>query len=98
MHSHVNGHEQQSLARGAPMAAEKIAKWQNRPGRKLRVVFVNDSFWGYVDLPDAPTAQKKYEVALRASTRGTVSLYRPGSPYRDVVTPPLGDTNVEVFE
>src|SRR5688572_28731451 len=76
----------------------KIAGWIARPQRKLRVAFVDDTFWGYVDLPDISAAQKRFEDDLRVSTGGKVSLYKPGSPYRDAVTPALHDSNLHVFE
>jgi hypothetical protein len=77
--------------------ASKISQWKHPAGRKLRVVFVDDSFWGYADLPAKPNAQKALEDGLRRSTRGTVSLYRPGSRYRDAVTLPLTAANLQVF-
>jgi hypothetical protein len=76
------------------MSTSKIAEWRPPRGKKLRVVFVDDGFWGYVDLPDRPMAQKVYENRLRERTGGTVSLYHPGSDYRDAVTPPLDDHNL----
>jgi hypothetical protein len=80
------------------MNTVKTGSWQGRPGRKLRVAFVDDQFRNYVDLPEAAGVQKRYEDRLRAATGGRVSLYRPGSPYRDDMTPPLDGSNLEVFE
>lgn len=80
------------------MTDVKIAEWTPRSGRKLRVVFLNDDFWGYVDLPDVSTSQKHFEDALRKSSGGKVSLYKPGSPYRDEVTPALDQANLHIFE
>ena len=42
--------------------SEKTSNWIAKRGRKLRVVFVDDVFWGYVDLPSnagAPTRLRK---------------------------------------